>query len=130
MEEQNLIEQALLFIEAKHIPFWKTGIQVGTDLLGIHSTLPSGGHRSISRIRSTQSEKINKLDPYRQMRKKELRHALRKIDPFHENEGEFLEVQGKKVNFGLEKEFVDKLERRFPLSNLVFYQLLGSTQKS
>ena len=45
IEERNLIEEALMMLEHKSVNFWKTGMRIGNDLLGLTLPMPSGGLR-------------------------------------------------------------------------------------
>lgn len=45
VEEKELIEEALMMLEYKSVNFWKTGMQIGNDLLGLTLPMPSGGPR-------------------------------------------------------------------------------------
>lgn len=51
MEERELVEEAYKFLEKNDIDFWKTGLRVGSDLLGITLTMPKGGPREVERLR-------------------------------------------------------------------------------
>ena len=44
IEERDLIEEALRLLEERDINFWKMGIRIGNDLLGL-TFLPRGGPR-------------------------------------------------------------------------------------
>jgi hypothetical protein len=48
IEEKDLIQQALLLLEERHVNFWKTGLHIGGDLLGLTLQMPRGGPREYS----------------------------------------------------------------------------------
>ncbi|KAJ3049745.1 hypothetical protein HK097_009303, partial [Rhizophlyctis rosea] len=52
MEERDLVEEALLLLEQEEVNFWKTGLRIGNDLLGLTMPLPRGGARQIERLRT------------------------------------------------------------------------------
>jgi hypothetical protein len=45
VEEKELIEEALMMLEHKSVNFWKTGMRIGNDLLGLTLPMPRGGPR-------------------------------------------------------------------------------------
>jgi hypothetical protein len=45
VEEKELIEEALMMLEHKNVNFWKTGMRIGNDLLGLTLPMPRGGIR-------------------------------------------------------------------------------------
>jgi hypothetical protein len=45
VESKLLIEEAMLLLEDENISFWKSGLKIGNDLLGLHFRLPVGGPR-------------------------------------------------------------------------------------
>ena len=45
IEERELIEEALMMLEHKSVNFWKTGMRIGNDLLGLTFPMPTGGPR-------------------------------------------------------------------------------------
>jgi hypothetical protein len=56
IEEKDLVEQALLLLEEKNVNFWKSGLRIGTDLLGLTMSMPRGGARQINRVRQKNQE--------------------------------------------------------------------------
>lgn len=45
MEEKTLVETALRLLEEEGVGFWKMGLKVGSDLLGLTMEMPRGGIR-------------------------------------------------------------------------------------
>jgi hypothetical protein len=45
VESRDLIEEALLLLEQQNINFWKEGLKIGNDLLGLSFQMPKGGPR-------------------------------------------------------------------------------------
>ena len=45
VEERELIEEALQMLEFRSLNFWKMGLKIGNDLLGLTLPLPLGGPR-------------------------------------------------------------------------------------
>lgn len=45
MEEHELMEEAMKLLEHRKVDFWKTGLCIGSDLLGLTLPMPKGGPR-------------------------------------------------------------------------------------
>lgn len=45
IEERELIEEALMMLEHRSLDFWKMGMRIGNDLLGLTLPIPLGGPR-------------------------------------------------------------------------------------
>jgi hypothetical protein len=45
VEERELVEEALMMLEHKSVNFWKSGLRIGNDLLGLTIQMPTGGPR-------------------------------------------------------------------------------------
>jgi hypothetical protein len=45
LESKLLIEEALLLLQDQNIDFWKEGLRIGNDLLGLSFQMPIGGPR-------------------------------------------------------------------------------------
>jgi hypothetical protein len=45
IEVKLLMEEALLLLEQENIDFWKEGLRIGNDLLGLCFQMPRGGPR-------------------------------------------------------------------------------------
>ncbi|KAI8913683.1 MYCBP-associated protein family-domain-containing protein [Gorgonomyces haynaldii] len=110
MEEKDLIEQAMLLLEERHVNFWKSGLVIGNDLLGLHFSMPRGGPREIRRVRMDEAPPRWKKDEYREQKKKELANIISKIDPFYNAPGGFLCVQGHGQPNELVAPLVERLE--------------------
>lgn len=50
VEGKQLIEEAMLLLEEQNINFWKEGLKIGNDLLGLSFQIPKGGPRQIERL--------------------------------------------------------------------------------
>lgn len=50
VENRQLIEEALLLLEQQNINFWKEGLKIGNDLLGLNFKIPKGGPRQVERL--------------------------------------------------------------------------------
>ena len=86
VEERELIEEALMMLEHKSVNFWKTGMRIGNDLLGLTLPMPSGGPREIERLRRFE-EKDGAHVPgdtdYRHAKREQLKHIISALDPFY-----------------------------------------------
>ncbi|KAI8903941.1 MYCBP-associated protein family-domain-containing protein [Powellomyces hirtus] len=60
LEEHELVETALRLLDEEHVDFWKTGLRLGSDLLGLTMPLPRGGPRQIERVRAYEGRSRNK----------------------------------------------------------------------
>nr|KAJ3418507.1 Iron-sulfur assembly protein 1 [Polyrhizophydium stewartii] len=109
VEERDLIEEALLLLEEHNINFWKTGLRIGTDLLGL-----------IERLRTyeqTGSRPHKRLIDYQLAKKRELRQVISHLDPFygHDDSG-YLEIVGHGINgeqnAKLTEAYMSRLDRR------------------
>ncbi|KAJ3033439.1 hypothetical protein HDV00_006346 [Rhizophlyctis rosea] len=114
MEERDLIEEALLLLEQEEVNFWKTGLRIGNDLLGLTVPLPRGGARQIERLRTYEGTSSSQpASKYRQEKKQELRNVIGAIDPFFShNHGGYMEVTGHSIDHHLTEEYIARLERR------------------
>ena len=54
VENRQLIEEALLLLEQQNINFWKEGLKIGNDLLGLSFQMPKGGPRQYRSWRMIQ----------------------------------------------------------------------------
>ncbi|KAI8928440.1 MYCBP-associated protein family-domain-containing protein [Entophlyctis helioformis] len=125
VEERDLIEEALLLLEEHKVNFWKTGLRIGNDLLGLCFQMPRGGLRQIERLRMSEpgwKPTAKKLTEYQMARKAELRHVISHLDPFYvHGEGGYIEVVGHGVQDDgkdeLAKAYMDRLGQRMT-SNL------------
>ncbi|KAL2918826.1 hypothetical protein HK105_201660 [Polyrhizophydium stewartii] len=120
VEERDLIEEALLLLEEHNINFWKTGLRIGTDLLGLCFQMPRGGPRQIERLRTyeqTGSRPHKRLIDYQLAKKRELRQVISHLDPFygHDDSG-YLEIVGHGINgeqnAKLTEAYMSRLDRR------------------
>lgn len=116
IEERDLVEQALLLLEDKHVNFWKSGLRLGNDLLGLHFNMPRGGPRAVRRVRTRNTNAIDRqVDDYRAARKDDLKQFISKMDPYYKSEGGFFEVVGQGLmneKSELAHAFVDRLAKR------------------
>ncbi|KAJ3259213.1 hypothetical protein HK103_002860 [Boothiomyces macroporosus] len=106
VEEKRLIEEALRVLEDQKIDFWKEGIKIGNDLLGLSFQLPSGGPRQLERKGTPVS--------YQDEKKKDLSQVMKVIDPFYRHAGEYIEAVGQNINkieYDLAKAFLERLEK-------------------
>ncbi|RKO93357.1 MYCBP-associated protein family-domain-containing protein [Blyttiomyces helicus] len=98
VEEHNIVEEALKLLEHEHVDFWRTGLKLGSDLLGLTMPMPKGGPRQIERCRTYEpkSQYRGKDVPYRAAKKGELKDLISVIDPFADHGGGgHLEVVGR-----------------------------------
>ncbi|KAI8822671.1 MYCBP-associated protein family-domain-containing protein [Fimicolochytrium jonesii] len=100
LEEHELIDTALRLLDDEHVDFWKTGLRLGSDLLGLTMPIPRGGPRQIERVRSYERQRWTK-DHSATIRKlvapKEALYEdiISLFDPFFLNdESGYLELQG------------------------------------
>ncbi|KAJ3300526.1 hypothetical protein HK104_010468 [Borealophlyctis nickersoniae] len=101
IEDRDLVEEALLLLEQQHVSFWKTGLKIGNDLLGLTMPLPKGGARQIERLRTYEPKSAadDRILQIRHEKKQELRHVLSALDPFFShNNGGYMEIVGHNVN--------------------------------
>ncbi|KAJ3150782.1 hypothetical protein HDU86_006291 [Geranomyces michiganensis] len=52
LEAHELVETALRLLDEEHVDFWKMGLRLGSDLLGLTMPIPRGGPRQIERVRT------------------------------------------------------------------------------
>ncbi|KAJ3155856.1 hypothetical protein HDU89_005414 [Geranomyces variabilis] len=52
LEAHELVETALRLLDEEHVDFWKMGLRLGSDLLGLTMPFPRGGPRQIERVRT------------------------------------------------------------------------------
>jgi hypothetical protein len=122
MEEKELIEHALLLLEERHVSFWKTGIKLGNDLIGLTLKMPQGGPRDIKRVRMKPVNMQNspkyitpkysvKRDEYRKQKNENTSNLLSVIDPFYAAHADYLEITGQSITPSSEitAAFVDRL---------------------
>ena len=123
VEERDLIEEALLLLEERNVSFWKTGLRIGNDLLGLSFQMPRGGPRQIERLRTyegTHKKPLYKLTDYQLAKRHELRQVISHLDPFfNHKDGGYMEVVGHPTNnvsengaAFLAQAFVDRLDKR------------------
>ncbi|KAJ3276032.1 hypothetical protein HDV01_006202 [Terramyces sp. JEL0728] len=106
VEEKRLIEEALRVLEDQKIDFWKEGIKIGNDLLGLSFQLPSGGPRQLDKKPTSPN--------YHDIKKKELGQVMKVIDPFYRHTGEYVEAVGQnlsKLEMSLTKAFLERLDK-------------------
>ncbi|KAJ3320756.1 hypothetical protein HDV06_005049 [Boothiomyces sp. JEL0866] len=99
VEEKRLIEEALRVLEDQKIDFWKEGIKIGNDLLGLSFQLPSGGPRQVDKKGSPVT--------YQDIRKKDLGQIMK-------HTGTYIEAVGQSINkleYDLAKAFLERLEK-------------------
>ncbi|EGF81875.1 hypothetical protein BATDEDRAFT_87286 [Batrachochytrium dendrobatidis JAM81] len=131
VEERDLIEEALMLLEEHNVNFWKTGLRLGSDLLGLCFQMPSGGPRQQERLRTYElynAKKTKKPSEYQEYRKKELEQVISHLDPFSKHDdGGYLEVVGRGTqdnsNVELTKEYMERLDRRASCKSM---QTLGT----
>ncbi|KAI8898310.1 MYCBP-associated protein family-domain-containing protein [Globomyces pollinis-pini] len=116
VEEKTLIEEALHVMEDHQIDFWKEGIRIGSDLLGLSFQPPIGGQRQLERLRTKQplNHYPKKSWIQQQARKKELGDTIKSIDPFYKHGGDYLETTGinlSKFEAELTKSYIKRLEK-------------------
>ncbi|KAH6574215.1 hypothetical protein BASA62_002534 [Batrachochytrium salamandrivorans] len=126
VEERDLIEEALLLLEEQNVNFWKTGLRIGSDLLGLCFQMPRGGPRQMERLRSYElhnafSKKIP--SDYQNSRKQELAHIISHLDPFFKHgNGGYLEVVGHNSpadeSIKLTKEYMARLDKRASIKSV------------
>lgn len=136
IEEKELIEEALKLLESKNVNFWKTGIRIGSDLLGLTLPMPKGGPREIERLRYKDDMNGIKIpiSKYRIAKKQQLKNIISELDPIHKHGNcGYMEIIGRSVNhFDLLnknetetqplyfEEYVNKLEEKTRIiSNLI-----------
>ncbi|KAJ3392218.1 hypothetical protein HDU92_008570 [Lobulomyces angularis] len=116
MEEHEFMEEALKLLESCKVDFWRTGLKIGSDLLGLTLPMPTGGQREVERLRSRENitRPLTSDKKYRLQKKEQISDVLSSLDPFYNNEkGEkFLEVVGEGLlNMeNLSEAFVSRLE--------------------
>ncbi|KAI9203527.1 MYCBP-associated protein family-domain-containing protein [Polychytrium aggregatum] len=118
LEERDLIEEALRLLESRNVNFWKTGIRIGNDLLGLTLPMPKGGPREIERLRTYESCSQTYKAPvteYRHSRKQELKHVISALDSFYvQGDSGYMEVIGKGFTDdgpqSLAEEFIKRLD--------------------
>lgn len=116
LETTQLLEEAMLLLEAENINFWKEGITIGTDLLGLSLQLPRGGPRQVERLHFNEpsNTRQERASEYRDRKKQELGQLIKKIDPFYKHRGQYLEAVGEnlsKFDPKLTEAYVERLEK-------------------
>jgi hypothetical protein len=114
LEEKQLIEEAVLLLEEQNINFWKEGIRIGNDLLGLSVQLPKGGPRQIERLHyNEQKSKKSNSEPIEESRTS-LEPDKKQKSRFSHHQGEYLELVGQglhKVGKDLAQAYVERLEK-------------------
>jgi hypothetical protein len=106
LEEKQLIEEAVLLLEEQNINFWKEGMRIGNDLLGLCVQLPKGGPRQIERLHYNE-RKLKKTNVTLSAQ-----GTVKNQTPTHQ--GEYLELVGQglhKVGKDLAQAYVERLEK-------------------
>ncbi|KAI9004247.1 MYCBP-associated protein family-domain-containing protein [Gaertneriomyces semiglobifer] len=98
IEEKELVETALRLLEEEHINFWKTGIKLGSDLLGLTMPVPKGGPRPLERLKTYEKVDKHRRSVFQDQKERELMDIVMRIDPFakHGDSG-YLNVEGKPI---------------------------------
>lgn len=124
MEEKELIAHALTLLEERHVNFWKTGIKIGNDLIGLTVHMPTGGPRDIKRVlmRPVSADETLKFESpkisekpreYRKRKMEDLNEILSKMDIFYSTKPDYCEVTGKAIKpmDDLTHAFVERLSK-------------------
>ncbi|KAI9093795.1 MYCBP-associated protein family-domain-containing protein [Phlyctochytrium arcticum] len=98
LEHKELVETAMRLLEEREMGFWKTGLRVGSELLGLVAPMPRGGPRQIERVYKDEAGKSPKPSVYQKEKESDLEFLISLFDPFANHAGTgFMELRGHSV---------------------------------